>query len=199
MSVLLLFSPISPLFQWGQRLPSCIVFGCQETKKRVFYGQTSWHKNPFLPILLILWAPQVPRQFCSPIHWEVWLEITRTGSFSQMTPACPLNKLLERKAGLSTGFPSPTLYLFLHEKWGAAVPVTVPAHWVQRDIADYNMWLPGLCPCWLFCELMCSCLRNYIIKERMNSFYCLKHESFLNASNLKPLCTSRDQNYAKWW
>lgn len=80
-SVLLLFSPLCPLFQWGQHLPSCIVFGCQETNKRVFYGQTSWHKNPFGLILLILWAPQVPRQFCSPIHWEVWLEITRTGLF----------------------------------------------------------------------------------------------------------------------
>lgn len=54
--------------------------------------------------------------------------------------------------------------------------------------------LSMLATLWVKCVLL---LGNWIIKERMLSFYCLKHESSLNATNLKSICTLH-QNYAKW-
>lgn len=29
---------------------------------------------------------------------------------------------------------------FLHEKWGAAMPAKAPAHWVEKDITEHNVW-----------------------------------------------------------
>lgn len=82
----------------------CIGFGCILAKK-----QTKAHSMvKFIGIkilscylLLILWAPQVSRQFWALIHWEIWLEVIPTGSFFQMTPAHPVNRLLKRKSCLS--------------------------------------------------------------------------------------------------
>lgn len=113
-------------------------------------------KIPPYHFLRTLWAPLVPRQLWPRIHWEVWLEVTLTLSLFLVIPACPDNRLLERKPGLSTGFPSQPSCLFLHEKCGATIPAGAPAHWVEKDIAEYNVWPWGSVQAGYFVSYVCS-------------------------------------------
>lgn len=108
------------------------------------YVQISWNKIPYH--FLLTPGPD-------PLTGEACLEVTLTPSLCLMTPtACPDNRLLERKPGLSTDFPSRPHVFFSMRNGGAAMPARAPAHWVEKDITEHNVAL-GLCPCWLLCEL----------------------------------------------
>lgn len=115
-SVHLLFS-LSSFLQRGQHLSSwhCLwMHSSQETDKTMFYGQMSWDKNPSLPFFFFFFCwfcvhPKCQSGFGCRLRRLTWGHTdVHDVSHVHMMLACLDNRLMERKPGLSTGFPSQT-------------------------------------------------------------------------------------------
>lgn len=110
----------------------------QETDKSTFYGQIYWNKNPFM----LSFADSVSTPSVKAVLGPDSLRnLTRghTNWFFFPNDPSPSSQQAtqEEVMSVNVGFPSQTL--FLQEKWASTIPASVPAHWVERDMAHYNM------------------------------------------------------------
>ena len=153
----------------------------------MFYGQISWNKNPSIPFFAdSVNTPGAKAALAADsMRSQTW---GHTDPFSFPDDSSLPRQKAEGKEARTVN----RLFISDSVKWGATVPARMPAHWVERNVADYNVWPLGLCPRWLLHEL--NVFSWELNNQRENIFFSfLKCESSLNASNLKSFCTPWDQ------